>query len=99
MNMLVLGLIFDIIGVSILITISIINPWYWKREDLKFGQKRYSWHSRRPFYKDTKTLKWKVKWNHRPIVDGFIPPKYKGNIFGFLLILVGFILQLCFYLH
>lgn len=98
MNLVIWGLILDIFGVLILVTMSILNPWHWKREDLKFGQKRYSWHGWRPLYKNTKTLEWKIKLNRMPIIHGFIPPKYKGELIGFILILIGFILQLRFYL-
>ena len=98
MNLVILGLIFDIIGVLILVVVSIWNPWHLRREDLKWWKKRYSWQSRRPIYKDTKTLKWKIKWNRIVLVKGFIPPKYKGDIIGFLFILLGFILQLVFFL-
>ena len=98
MNLVVLGLILDIIGVLILVIMSILSPWHGKREDLKFWQKRYWWNGWRPFYKNTKTLKWVIKWNRIVFVDGFIPPRYKGEIIGFLFILIGFILQLIFYL-
>ena len=98
MNLIVLGLILDIIGVLILVIMSIFNPWHQKREDLKFWQKRYYWHSWIPLYKNTKTLKWKIKWNRIVLVYGFIPPKYKGDIMGFTFILIAFVLQLKFYL-
>ena len=98
METVVLGLILDIVGVLILVIMSILNPWHRKREDLKFGEKRYYWEGWRPLYKNTKTLKWKIKWNRIILIDGFIPPKYKGDIIGFTFILIGFILQLKFYL-
>lgn len=92
------GLILDIFGVAILVIVTIFNPWYQKREDLKWWEKRYWWQGWRPIYKNTKTLEWKIKWNRKVIVYGIIPPKHKGNIIGFLCILVGFALQLKFYL-
>lgn len=100
MNLVVLGLILDIVGVSILVFMSIWNPWHQKRHDLKFWEKRYSWASWKPIYifKNTKTLKWNVKFNKTITVDGFIPPKYKGDIIGLMFILLGFALQLKFYL-
>ena len=37
-------------------------------------------------------------WKRKPIVEWIIPPKHQLEIFGFLLILTGFLLQLIFYL-
>lgn len=97
-DLMVWGLIFDIIGVFVLAIISILNPHYWKREDLKFSQKRYSWHTWRPIYRNTKTQELVIKWNHMPIIDGFIPPKHKVELLGLISIFIGFILQLKAYL-
>ena len=100
MNLVILGLILDIVGVFIITLTTIINPWHGRREDLKWWNgKRYWWHGWRPFYKNTQTKKWVIKLNHKPMVEGIIPPKYKLEIFGFLCILAGFILQLIFYLY
>lgn len=99
MNLVVLGLILNIIGVFILTITTMINPWHGRREDLKWwNKKRYWWIGWRPFYKNTKTLKLVFKWNHKPVVEGKIPPKHKLEIIGFLFILIGFVLQLKFYL-
>lgn len=101
MEIVVLGLIFDIIGVLILVGVSVWNPFYQRREDLKWWKKRYWWHGWRPIFKihpPSGKTKWKIKLNHIVIIHGFIPQKHKGNIIGFLCILVGFILQLKFYL-
>ncbi len=97
-NLIVLGLILDIVGVFILAIISILNPHYWKREDLKFLQKRYSWHTWRPIYRNTKTLKLEIRWKRMKIIDGFIPPKHKVELIGLTFIFVGFLFQLMFYL-
>lgn len=95
----VLGLILDILGVFIITITTIINPWHSRREDLKWwNKKRYCWNGWRPFYKNTKTLRWIFKWNHKPVVEGMIPPKYKLEIIGLSFILIGFVLQLIFYL-
>lgn len=91
-----LGLILEIIGFFIITLIEIANPFYGK----KYGQplrKTYWWNGWRPFYKNTQTLKWVIKWNHKPVVFGAIPPKYKLEIIGLLFILIGFGLQLVFY--
>ncbi|MCL5018174.1 MAG: hypothetical protein M1416_00190 [Candidatus Pacearchaeota archaeon] len=97
MNLAILGLIFDIVGVFLLAVISIINPHYWKREDLKFRQKRYSWHAWRPIYRDTKTLKLEINLKRMKIIDGFIPPKRKVELIGLIFIFIGFLLQLAYY--
>jgi len=94
-NLIIFGLMLDIVGVLILVVVSILDPRYSRREDLKWWEKRYSWLARRPFYnKDTKTLKRKVKWTRRVIVNWIIPPKHQLNIIGFLFILGGFIFQI-----
>jgi hypothetical protein len=97
-NLAILGLVFDILGTLFLVAISIINPHYWKREDLKFWQKRYSWHTWKPIYRNTKTLKLELKPKHMIIIDGFIPPKHKIELIGLILIFIGFLLQLIYYL-
>jgi len=87
------GLSLEIIGVFIITITEIANPFHGKI----YGQplkKTYWWNGRRPLYKNTKTLKWIIKWNHKPVVYGMIPPKYKLDLLGLLLILAGFILQL-----
>ena len=97
MNIVVLGIILDIIGVFILVLTEVINP----RHQKIYGQplrKTYWWNGWRPLYKNTQTLKWVVKWNHKPVVFGMLPPKYKLYLIGFLFILSGFLLQLKFYL-
>jgi len=87
------------IGVFILTITTMINPWHGRREDLKWhNKKKYWWIGWRPLYRDTKTLKWVFMLRHKPIVEGIIPPRHKLEIIGFLFILVGFALQLIFYL-
>jgi len=97
MNLGILGLIFDIMGVLIVTLTEIVNPRYGKIHNQSL-KKTYWWNGWRPFYKNTQTLKWKMKLNRKPIVYGIIPPKYKLEFFGLILILVGFILQILFYL-
>lgn len=99
MSLAVIGLIFDIVGVSILTLITMISPRHGRREDVKWWSKeRYWWNGWRPIYRNTKTGKLVLKWNHKPVVEGQIPPKHQLEIIGFLFILIGFILQLIFYL-
>ncbi len=98
LNLVVFGLFLDIIGVAILVIVTIFNPWYQRREDLKWWEKRYSWSGWRPIYKNTKTLEWTIKLNRKVIVDWFMPPKHQWSILGFLCVLIGFLLQLKFYL-
>ncbi|VVB79905.1 Uncharacterised protein [uncultured archaeon] len=98
MNLIIWGLILDIIGVFILAFSTAVSSWHGKY-NFPFWKKRYYWNGWRPFYRNTETKKLTWKWNHKPLVFGWIPPKYKLDIFGFLLILTGFILQLIFYLN
>jgi hypothetical protein len=98
MNLAVLGLIFDILGVFIITITEIINPFHGRKEDLKWWDKeKYWWMGWRPFYKNTQTHKWVTKWNHKPVVYGIIPPKYVLEMLGLLFILIGFVLQLIVY--
>ena len=97
MNLGILGLIFDIVGVLILTLVAIIDYPHQR----VYGQplnKRYWWQGWRPIYRNTKTLKWKIKLNSMVVRYGFIPPKHQWNILGFLLVLIGFLLQIEFYL-
>jgi hypothetical protein len=93
MNLTTLGLIFTAVGALILMLNNIITGWHQR----VYGQppnKKYWWMGRKPFYKNTQTLKWHFKWNHIVPVEGFLPPKYILEIIGFFFILVGTILQI-----
>ena len=92
-NLIVLGLIFDFFGVSILILVTLFGKWHQKNY-VNPWTKRYWWEGWRPFYKNTETLKWKTKWNRKIIINGFVPPKHMWNIIGFLFIGLGFLLQI-----
>ena len=95
MNLIIWGLILDILGVFIITMATIINPFHGRREDVKWwNKKRYWWNGWRPFYKNTKTLKLVFRWNRKPIVEGILPPKYKLELIGMLSILLGFFLQI-----
>jgi len=98
LNLFVLGLVLEVFGVFILTVTIIINPFHGRKEDVMWwNKKRYWGHSWRPFYRNSQTKKLKFYWNHKPIVEGIIPPKYQLEFVGLLFILVGFILQLKFY--
>jgi len=93
MNLEILGLIFNFIGSFILVLVTIFGKWH-QTNYTNPWTKRYWWMGWRPIYKDTKTLRWKVKLNRIVIVEGFIPPKHLWNSIGFLCIAFGFLLQL-----
>jgi len=92
-NLILLGLISNFIGSSILVFVSLFVGWYQKTY-INSWKKKYWWGGWRPFYKDTKTLKWKIKWNRIIIVGGFIPPRHFWNLIGLLFISLGFLLQI-----
>lgn len=100
MNLFILGLVPDIVGVFILTLVAIIDYPHHRN----YGQplsKRFWWIGWKPLFKihpPSEKPKWKIKWNHRIVRYWVIPPKYQWNIIGFVCILVGFILQLIFYL-
>lgn len=98
MNLAIFGLILDIIGVFVITITEIINPHFGKIYDQPL-RKTYWWNGWRPFYKNTQTLKWVTKWNHRPVVFWIMPPKYIWEAIGLLFILIGFVLQLIYYLN
>lgn len=97
-NLVVSGLILDIVGVLILTLVALFDYHHQRIFNQKEWWNRYWWHGWRPIYRNTKTLEWKIKWNRIVVVHWFIPPKHQWNIIGFLLVLTGFILQLKFYL-
>jgi len=98
MNLVIMGLALDILGVFIITITEIVNPRFGKI----YGQplkKTYWWNGWRPVYRNTKTLRLVLKWNHKPVVEGMLPPKYKFELIGLGLIIAGFILQLIFYIR
>ncbi len=99
-SLVIWGLILDIFGVFILVMVSIWDPSYQKREDLKWWEKRYSWSGWRPIFKirpPSKKAYWRIKLNCMVSTRGFMPPKHKWNTIGFLCVLIGFLLQILFY--
>ena len=101
MNVVISGLIFDIVGVLILTLVAIFDYPHQRVFGEKEWWKRYWWQGWRPIFKISPPLeksRWKLKWTHWVVVYGIIPPKYQWDIIGFLFILIGFLLQLMFYL-
>ena len=100
MNLLTWGLSLDIIGIFILTLVALFD--YPHQRVFNEGwKKRYWWMGWRPIFKvcpPNEKSRWMVKWRHKVVRYGIIPPKHKYNIIGFLFILIGFILQLKFYL-
>jgi hypothetical protein len=93
MNLTMIGLIFTAIGALILLLNNLLTGWHQKINGQPMN-KTYWWMGRRPIYKNTETLKWKIKWNRKVIVYGIIPPRYFWEIVGFFCILIGTILQI-----
>jgi len=83
----VLGLILDFFGVSILILVTLFGGWHQKVYTAKWRE-RYYWNE------------WVVVFNTFPpklrkqFMHGFIPPKHLWNLIGFLFIGTGFLLQI-----
>jgi len=92
-NQIVLGLSFNFLGSCVLVLVALFGKWHQVHPQNNW-RKRCWWMGWRPFYKNTKTLKWHIKWNRKVIIDGFIPPKHLWNSIGLLLIATGFFLQL-----
>ena len=101
MDLLILGLIFDIIGVFILTVVAIIDPPHTRVFGEKEWWKRYYWSGWRPFLKikhPSGKVERKIKWTYKTVVYGFIPPQHQWNIIGFVFILMGFLLQITNYI-
>lgn len=100
-NIVILGLIFDIIGVGILTLVAIFDYPHTKIYEKEKWWKRYWWMGWRPLFKITLPsgkVERKIKWIRKIIVYGILPPNNSWNIIGFLCILIGFLLQLKVYL-
>ena len=97
MNLTLSGWIFELIGVFILVLISTINSPHQKIFGEKEWWKRYWWSGWRPLFKirpPSKKPYWRIKWTHKVVRYGIIPPNHQWNIIGFLCILVGVLLQI-----
>lgn len=88
MNLIVIGLGLDIIGVFFLLMASLFGHHYSKRLDVKwYKQYSYMWFTLD--FRKEKPLFRKCSKFDRP----FSPSHYM-NMFGFLCVLIGFILQI-----
>ncbi|MBU0958124.1 MAG: hypothetical protein KKF56_04935 [Nanoarchaeota archaeon] len=89
MNLIVLGLIFDFIGVGILIFTTLFIGGHTRHEQEKWtSRKRYFWVGwTLDFRKSFPRLRQTSKL-------GIIPPKNLGNVIGFIFIGLGFLLQI-----
>ncbi|MCK4649764.1 hypothetical protein KAT36_00890 [Candidatus Pacearchaeota archaeon] len=86
-NLIVLGLSLDFFGVAILILVTLFGTWHQKVHTAKWS-KKYYWEGRIfDFRKFPPRLRKVLKY-------GFIPPKHMWNSVGFLLIGLGFLLQI-----
>lgn len=95
-ELIIIGLIFDFFGVSILILVSLFGKWHQKNYT-NHWTKRYWWMGWRPIFKvspPNKKSKWMIKPKHKVVRYGFIPPKNLWNSIGFAIIGLGFILQI-----
>jgi len=80
MNLVVLGLSFDMVGVLILTLVAIFDYPHQRIFGEKEWWKRYWWSGWRPFLKishPSGKIERKIKWTHKAPVYGFIPPKHQ----------------------
>lgn len=95
-NLMVLGLIFDIIGVGILVLVNIFGVHHGHLPQEKWT-KRYWWIGWCPILRISppdEKARWEMRLKHKRSRDGAIPPMYQWNIIGFLYIGIGFSLQI-----
>lgn len=100
MNLTLLGLIFNFMGSFILILVTLFGKWH-QIDYSKSWKQRYWWMGWKPIMRirpQNEKPHWKIKWKHTIVRYGFIPPKHFWNSAGFLLISIGFLLQLKSYL-
>lgn len=96
LNLATWGLILNFTGSFILFLVSIFGKWHQKTYT-NHWTKRYWWNGWRPIFKvhpPNEKAKWQIKLNSHVVREGFIPPRYLWNSIGFLLIAIGFFLQL-----
>ncbi len=95
-NLILWGLIFNFVGSLVLILVTLFGKWH-QKDYSKHWTKRYWWMGWRPIFKispPSEKARWKIKLNHKVIIEGFIPPRHLWNSIGFLLISIGFLLQI-----
>ena len=91
------GLIADILGVITLSLVAIINP-HSQRIRMRGWWRRYEWWELSPLYKDTETKKWKINFRRKVPRYWILSPSQQWNVVGVLLVVVGFLLQISYYL-
>ena len=90
-----IGIIFNVIGALIFLIVNLSGMPYQKNYQEEWT-KRYWWQGWRPLFKvhpPNEKARWVVKWNHKVVRYGVIPPKHQWNIVGFLYLLAGSLLQ------
>ncbi len=95
-NLIVWGLYFDFLGVSILVFVNLLATWHNEQPQEKWN-KRYYWEGWRPFLKrilPSGKVKREIRLKRKVLVFGALPPKHKGNLIGLLFIILGFSLQI-----
>lgn len=100
-TLVILGLGFDIVGVFILTLVAIIDYSYTRIYQRNWWE-RYYWQGWKPISRispPSKKAYWEMTWKHKVVRYGFIPPSHLWNIVGFIYILIGFSLQILFYLN
>ena len=102
MDLLILGLILDIIGVVILTLVAIIDYPHQRVFGEDKGRKMYWWMAWRPIFKvcqPQEKPRWIIRFTHKVGKEGFIPPNHFWSIIGLILIMFGFCFQLISYLQ
>ncbi len=89
MSFMVLGLIFDLMGVFILILVAFLNPRYQKTHTEKWTT-RYWWNGFFISKEPRKSIFPKIRMG---IKRGCVPPRHQWNLVGFIYIVIGFFLQ------
>jgi hypothetical protein len=96
MNLIVLGLIYDLVGVFILVLVTLFGTWHQKTYREKWTR-RYYWHGWCPIFRinpPSGKKEWRIKWTRIILRYECIPPKHQWNLIGFFYILIGFSLQI-----
>ena len=96
-KLVILGLVSDIIGVIVLSLVAILNPRS-QRIHMHGWWRRYEWWEHSPLYKNTETKKWMINFRRTVPIYWIISRSQQWNIIGVLLVLIGFLLQIWFYL-
>lgn len=93
-----IGIILTVIGALTFLLNNTVTGWHQRVHGRKWNE-RFYWMSWKPIIgikQPTGRKKVRIKIKHKALVYGMIPPKYKLEITGFLLILTGAILQMIY---